>query len=116
LEPGYACVFPWLGSTAFRTLERFLRVYGKPALNIKGVKGRAPYFLVVSLGKCPLENLYHELKSLANRHLRLEELLAPDEVPQSQKYDQFILPQLLRQAFATDDLNWSELAQAAQKW
>jgi ATP-dependent helicase Lhr and Lhr-like helicase len=116
LETGYACIFPWIGSGAFRTLERFLRFHCKPYLGTKGIKGRAPYFLVVNLGKCPLDSLYYEIKSIADRTLSAEHLLDQEELPKSQKYDDYILPELLRQSFATDFLDIPGLAAAVKKW
>ncbi len=116
LETGYACIFPWIGSAAFRTLERFLRFHCKGYLGTKGIKGRAPYFTVVNLGKCPFENLYCEIKSIADRTLSAEHLLDQEELPKSQKYDEYILPELLRQAFTTDYLDIAGLAAVVAKW
>jgi ATP-dependent helicase Lhr and Lhr-like helicase len=116
LEDGYACIFPWMGSAAFRTLERYLRFHCKPQLKTKGIKGRAPYFLVVNLGKCSMESLYYEIKAIGDRVPGTEYLMDVDEVPRSQKYDEFILPDLLRQGFMQDCLDAKGLMQAVQRW
>jgi ATP-dependent Lhr-like helicase len=116
LEDNFCCIFPWTGSIAVRTLERFLRLHCKDALKIKGVTGRSPYFLVVNLGKSSLDSLEHELRSLHDRRLTPEALLGPDEVPKLQKYDEFVPPDLLRKAFAADYLNLAELQQAIDRW
>lgn len=111
LEDNTCCILPWAGTTAFRTLMRFLRLHCREALQIKGVSGRSPYFLVVNLGKCPLENLHYELVSLSDRRFDPEHLIKPDEVPKRQKYDEYIPAGLLRQAFVQDCLDLSELGQ-----
>ncbi len=116
LDESYACILPWAGTIAYRTLERFLRFHCREALKIKGITGRSPYFLVVNLGKCKLENLYHEIKSLGDRLLNPESLLAEDEAPRLEKYDEFIPPDLLRKAFATDYLDIVELSQIVNHW
>jgi ATP-dependent helicase Lhr and Lhr-like helicase len=116
LEDGYACIFPWMGGAAFRTLERFLRYHCKSYLGIKGIRGRSPYFMVVNLGKCPLDNLYYEMKSIADRQLSAEHLMDQEELPKSQKYDDYILPELLREAFTTDYLDIPGLIAAVKKW
>ncbi len=116
LDDGYACIFPWVGSAAFRTLERYLRFHCKPVLKTKGIRGRSPYFIVVNLDKCPLSNLYHEIKAIGNGSVKPEQLMDVDEVPKRQKYDEYILPEMLRQAFMHDSLDLESLAAAAQQW
>lgn len=108
-EDNYCCILPWVGTVAFRTLERFLRLHCKESLKLKGIRGRSPYFLMVQLGKASAESLDYEIRSLGDRRLSPEELLAEDEAPKLQKYDDFIPPELLRKAFATDHLDLEEL-------
>ncbi|MBE9032381.1 DEAD/DEAH box helicase [filamentous cyanobacterium LEGE 11480] len=116
LEDGYACVFPWVGSAAFRTLERYVRFHCKPVLKTKGIRSRSPYFMVVNLGKCPLPNLYVELKAIGDGHVKPEQLMDADEVPKIQKYDEYILPEMLRNAYMHDSLNLEGLVKVVQKW
>jgi ATP-dependent helicase Lhr and Lhr-like helicase len=116
MEDGYACIFPWVGSAAFRTLERYLRFHCKPVLKTKGIRGRSPYFIVVNLGKCPIANLEQEIKAIGDNTVKPEQLMDVDEVPKIQKYDEFILPEMLRQAFMHDSLNLQGLATIVQGW
>jgi len=109
LEDNACCVFPWAGTIAFQTLVRFLRLHCREALKVKGIFGRSPYYLIVHLGKCKLDQLQCELESIAERQLDPADLLRPDEVPNLQKYDEFIPPELLRKAFACDRLDLKEL-------
>jgi ATP-dependent helicase Lhr and Lhr-like helicase len=116
MEDGYACIFPWVGTAAFRTLERYLRFHCKPVLKTKGIKGRSPYFIVVNLGKCPIANLEQEIKAIGNYQVKPDQLMEADEVPKIQKYDEFILPEMLRQAFMHDSLNLEGLAAIVKQW
>jgi ATP-dependent helicase Lhr and Lhr-like helicase len=116
MEDGYACIFPWVGTAAFRTLERYLRFHCKPVLKTKGIKGRSPYFIVVNLGKCPIANLEQEIKAIGNYPIKPDQLMEADEVPKIQKYDEFILPEMLRQAFMHDSLNLAGLAAIVKQW
>jgi ATP-dependent Lhr-like helicase len=115
-EEGYCYILPWAGTVAVRTLERYLRMHCRETLKTRGVTGRPPYYLVVNLGTCKLGQLHYEIKSLGDRRMSIEELLAEDEAPKLQKYDEFIPPELLRKAFATDYLNLKELAQLVKTW
>ena len=116
LEEGYVCLFPWIGSKGFKTLERYLRNHCRSTLKIKGIKGRSPYFMVVNLGKCPAENLRYELHSLGDRNLTSDMFMEEDEAPIVQKYDVYIPPNLIKQQFISDGLAIAELAQVAQGW
>jgi ATP-dependent Lhr-like helicase len=112
IDEEFCCIFPWMGTIAFRTLERFLRFYGKEALGIKSLKARSPYFITVRLGKCNVESLYAEIKSLSDRRLRIEDLIKADENLTFNKYDAYIPPELLEKAFAHDYLDLQALGEA----
>ncbi|MBN8561189.1 MAG: DEAD/DEAH box helicase [Leptolyngbya sp. UWPOB_LEPTO1] len=116
IEEDVCCILPWMGTIPFRTLERFLRFYAKDALGLKSIKGRSPYFLIVRLGKCKLETLDHEIRSLANRRLEANMLLPDDEIPKLQKFDPYIPSELLRKSFMSDYLDLKELTTAIAKW
>ena len=116
LDEEFCCIFPWAGTIAFRTLERFLRVYCKEALGLKSIKARSPYFLLVRLGKCKLESLEYEIRSLTERRLNADELLNSNEIPQLQKYDEFVPLELLQKSFVVDYLNLQSLAKTIQHW
>ncbi len=125
LDEELCCIFPWAGTTAFRTLERFLRFYCKGALGLKSITARSPYFMIVRLGKCKVESLEYELRSfgaawsesqLDDKTINTDELLDSDEVPKLQKYDEFIPPDLLRKSFIVDYLNLQELGEIIRRW
>lgn len=116
LEKKTCCIFPWIGSQAFQTLERFLAFHCKPALELKWIRDRAPYFFLIHLGKADLDSLLYEIQSLCDRRLQPEELLGEEEAPQLNKYDEFVPPELLRQAFVNDYLDLDELRQLLHQW
>jgi ATP-dependent Lhr-like helicase len=51
LEGNTCCIFPWTGTIAYRTLERFLNFFVRNSLDIRSIGGISPYFLIVKLGK-----------------------------------------------------------------
>jgi ATP-dependent helicase Lhr and Lhr-like helicase len=116
LDDNFCCILPWVGTVAYRTLERYLRLHCREALKFKGVYGRSPYYIVLNLGECHLDGLLYELKSLGSKRLQPEDLLKPDEVPRSEKYDDFMPEPLLRKSFASDQLNLAELSNIVSRW
>lgn len=116
IEEDVCCILPWMGTIAFRTLERCLRCYVKDALGLKSIKARSPYFLIVRLGKCKLEALEHEIRSLVSQRLDANQLLNSDEIPKLQKFDPFIPPELLRKSFMTDYLDFAAVSSLISNW
>ncbi|SDE59352.1 ATP-dependent helicase Lhr and Lhr-like helicase [Fontibacillus panacisegetis] len=96
-------VLPWVGSKQFRTLERLLKHKLSERLALRTVIPMEPYYMIVS-GKSDAQTLIHEIMSECNQSNE-ESLLVPDEAPYLGKYDEFVAPELVRQAFATDGLD-----------
>ncbi|MCV3215013.1 DEAD/DEAH box helicase [Plectonema radiosum NIES-515] len=115
LENNKCCIFPWMGTVAYRTLERLLNSCCRESLEIKSIGGVNPYFLTIKLGKDKFQYLYDEIVSLCTR-ITAEDLLADGEAPEIQKYDRFIPHSILRKAFASDYLDMEELKQQVKKW
>jgi ATP-dependent helicase Lhr and Lhr-like helicase len=116
LENNKCCIFPWMGTVAYRTLERLLNSCCRESLEIKSIGGVNPYFLTIKLGKDKFQYLYDEIVSLCEQRITAEDLLADAEVPEIQKYDRFIPHSILRKAFASDYLDIKELKQQVKKW
>jgi ATP-dependent Lhr-like helicase len=112
LEDNTYCLFPWMGTIAYRTLERFLNFIVRYSLDIKSIGGISPYFLIIKLRKNTIEELEREIFSFSNKDLTAENLVGSEEAPKLQKYDEFIPNNLLRKAFAGDYLDVAELRQA----
>ena len=113
---GNCCVFPWMGTVAYRTLERYLNFFGRESVDIRGIGGRRPYFMTVQLGKSNVQDLHNEIVSLSDRHMTVYDLVGADEAPKLQKYDTFVPPKLLRKAFALDHLDVAELRKIVTDW
>lgn len=112
LEGNTCCIFPWAGTIAYRTLERVINFLVRSSLDIKSIGGTSPYFITIKFGKSCIQELEQELTGFCKKELTNEDLVALDEAPKLQKYDEFIPNILLRRAFASDYLDVSELQQA----
>ena len=115
-EKDKCCIFPWMGTVAYRTLERLLNSYCRESLEIISIGGLNPYYFTIKLGKDKFKYLYHEIASLCEQRITSEDLLSTSEAPEIQKYDRFIPHTLLRKAFASDYLDMRELKQQVALW
>jgi ATP-dependent helicase Lhr and Lhr-like helicase len=116
LEGNTCCIFPWMGTVTYRTLERFLNFFIREYLDIMKITSISPYYLVIKLGKNTLQELDDAIIDFCNKELTEDDLVAFEEAPKLQKYDEFIPKNLLRKAFANDYLNVAELRQIIQAW
>jgi ATP-dependent helicase Lhr and Lhr-like helicase len=116
LEKGKCCIFPWMGTVAYRTLERLLNSFCRESLEIKSMSGNNPYFLILKLAPEKFKFVHSEIVSLCEQRIPNEVLVSTSEAPEMQKYDEFIPYPLLRKAFANDYLDMSELSQLVAGW
>ncbi len=116
LENKTYCILPWMGTVAFRTLERFLNFCVRGSLDIRSIKGKSPYYLIIKLGEDRYQELYKEIINFGNKGLTEDDLVATEEAPKLQKYDEFIPNNLLRKAFALDYLDVGELGKIVSSW
>ncbi|MBW4673809.1 MAG: DEAD/DEAH box helicase [Desmonostoc geniculatum HA4340-LM1] len=116
LEKGKCCIFPWMGTVGYRTLERLLNSWCRESLEIKSIGGVSPYYLTIKLGKGKFEYLHREIASLCEQRISAEDLVSTSEAPEIQNYDEFIPHPLLRKAFISDYLDMEEVRQEVTKW
>ncbi|MBD2776516.1 DEAD/DEAH box helicase [Iningainema tapete] len=116
LEKGKCCIFPWMGTVAYRTLERLLNCFCRESLEIHSIGGVNPYFLTLKLAKDKFQYIYPEIVSLSEQRITAEHLVSSSEPLELQKYDEFIPHPLLRKAFAHDYLDMPELRQQVALW
>jgi ATP-dependent Lhr-like helicase len=116
LDKNKCCIFPWMGTVAYRTLERLLNTFCRESLEIRSMGGINPYYLTLKLGKGKLKYLESEIISLCEQKISVEDLVSTAEAPEMQKYDEFIPHSLLRKAFAYDYLDIEELQQEVALW
>lgn len=109
-------IFPWMGTVAYRTLERYLNFCLRESLRISSIKGKSPYFLVIKLATDQYSELRQEIVDFCEKELTEYDLVAKSEAPQLQKYDEFIPSNLLQKAFALDYLDVEELRKILKTW
>jgi ATP-dependent Lhr-like helicase len=116
LEGKTVCIFPWMGTVAYRTLERLLNNCVREQVDIRRISSSSPYFFTLRLGKSQLADLQDAIVALCQRDITVLDLVSADEVPKLQKYDEFIPNNLLRKAFAFDYLDMGELRTLVSRW
>lgn len=112
---GACAIYPWMGSRAFRTLERLLKTRGRRACDVQSITGVAPYSLLVETVDGQPETLKSGILRLASR-LDHGSLLREGERPQLNKFDSFIPTVLLQKAFLQDHLDITGLQAALRYW
>jgi ATP-dependent Lhr-like helicase len=108
------CIFPWMGTKAYRTLARLINLFGR-GLDIRSIGGVNPYFLTINLGKSN-PKLHPEIVSLCQQKIKTHDLVSPEEALKLQKYDEFIPVNLLHKAFAIDYLDVVGLKEIVSSW
>jgi len=107
-------ILPWVGSKSFRTLERLMKHNLSDKLALRSVVPMEPYYFVVS-GKVDGRTLLAEIMSECRSAEDASALLSEDEAPYLGKYDEFVAPPLIREAFAVDGLDLNGLKEGLQQ-
>jgi len=116
IKDNTCCIFPWMGTVAYRTLERLLNLYTRETLEIKSITGISPYFMLLRVSKDKINNTFNQIYSLCTQQIAPQHLVSSKEVLKRQKYDRFIPTPLLQKAFALDYLDSQELAAIVKNW
>ncbi|MFB5269297.1 ATP-dependent helicase, partial [Paenibacillus enshidis] len=101
-------ILPWIGSKGMRTLERILRMRLANQMNLGKIAMLSPYWIKVS-GRFEPEELLGQIRSSCEQLQDPLSLIGEHEILTVGKYDEFVAPSLLRQAYAIDALDMSEL-------
>lgn len=102
-------LFPWLGTVSFRTLRRLLKTYAAE-LGISDIESQGCCYITFKAKDGAAEHLEDAIRDiLENLGEDTERLVGAAECPVYDKYDEFIPPELLRQAYASDRLQLHEL-------
>ncbi len=109
---GYSwCLFPWLGTRAFRTVRKLL-AQQSARFGITGIEYEGCHFITFKMSK---GNDYELISTLANgvreRGIDPETLVGGSELPVFEKYDEYVPADLLRHAYATDKLDPEQAAE-----
>ena len=108
-------LFPWLGTYAFLTMERFLKIRCGQALGLKGVNSQKPYFILFTMQADELE-FYEVVCKNAEQEIDPMELVYPKEVPVFEKYDEYVPEELVRKGFAYGVLDVDGIKQRIKTW
>ena len=108
-------LFPWLGSFAFLTLERFLRLHCEKELGLRGVNPCRPYFIQFTMNVSEKE-FYKTVKEKALEDIDPMSLMYEKEVPVFEKYDEFIPEELVKKGFAYGVLDIEGMKNRVKEW
>ena len=98
------CLFPWLGTRSFRTLRRFLQKYSSE-LGISDIQSESCHYIKFKAREDAAANFLFGMRDIIERDgINTEELVGAGECPVFDKYDEYIPPELLREAYAKDRL------------
>ena len=104
------CLFPWLGTRAFRTLRRFLVKYAKE-MGLSDIASEGCYYITFKAQERAPRRLLETIRAcMMKNSIVPSELVFPSECPAFEKYDPYIPPALLRHAYAMDRLSAREVA------
>ncbi len=103
-------LFPWLGTCSFRTMRRLMKVYCSE-LGISDIQSQGCcYITFKAKDRRAGENLLSAINDIIARDgLDTSRLVADGECPVFDKFDEYIPPELLREAYATDRLRADEI-------
>ena len=96
-------IFPWLGTRAFRTLRRLLQK-NSSELGLSDIQSEGCCYITFK-AKGEGRDLSERIRAIIERDgLEASELVFDGECPVFDKYDEYIPPELLREAYAQDRL------------
>ena len=102
-------LFPWLGTRSFRTLKRFLQKYASE-LGISDVQSEGCYYITFKARAEVGKTLMLGIRSILERDgIDTFALVNGGECPVFDKFDEYIPPELLRDAYAIDRLRADEI-------
>lgn len=109
-------IFPWMGTVAHRTLDRYLKKVKQEGELIRSITNHTAFDIHVRGPKTidAVASLLQDL--LTHSELTEADLVAENEAPPFQKYDEFLPSSLLAKAFVGDHLNLAEVKELIQTW
>ena len=97
-------LFPWLGTRSFRTLRRFLQRYSSE-LGISDIQSEGCCYITFKAKSDAGNSLLFNIRNILERDgLDTFSLVTDGECPIFDKFDEYIPPELLREAYAKDRL------------
>lgn len=103
------CLFPWLGTRSFRTMRRFMQHHASE-LGISDIQSEGCHYITFKAKGDAGKSFLMGVRSILEREgLDTHTLVSDSECPVFDKYDEYIPPELLREAYATDRLSADEV-------
>ncbi len=103
------CLFPWLGTRAFRTLRRFL-AYNAARFGISDIQSEGCCYITFKSQERDDKRLLRAIQlAVDNGEIDASSLVGEAEHPSFDKYDPYIPAPLLRKAYTVDRLSPDEV-------
>lgn len=109
------CLLPWLGTYGFLAMERFLNLKCAPRLGLKKLDPFRPFFMQFTM-EADEKTFYRVLKEEIAKPIDPMELLYPHEIPEFDKYDEYLPEELVRKGFAKGVLNLEDVRRRIESW
>jgi ATP-dependent Lhr-like helicase len=105
-------LFPWLGTRAFRTLRRLLQK-NSSELGISDIQSEGcSYITFKAKRRAAADEILDSIRGIIERDgIDTAELVGSGECPAFDKFDEYISPAMLREAYATDRLCAEEVVE-----
>lgn len=108
------CLFPWLGTRSFRTVRRFLRKHASQ-FGLSDIESERCYYITFKARSNTPDRLMELLgRKIAEEGIDKLSLMGESECPVFDKYDDYIPPELLREAYAKDRMDDLEMIERLQ--
>ena len=102
-------LFPWLGTRSFRTMRRFMQRYSSE-LGISDIQSEGCNYITFKAKGDAGRNFLYTIREILDRDgLDTHALVSDGECPVFDKFDEYIPPELLREAYAVDRLRADEV-------
>lgn len=102
-------LFPWLGTRSFRTLRRFLQLHAAQ-FGISDIQSEGCCYITMKVRDEAAPHLWNSILDVMQQQgMDPRALVRAGECPVFDKYDEYIPPSLLREAYAADRLDVPEV-------
>ena len=109
------CLFPWLGTYPFMTLERVLKLKCAERLQLRNLESARPFYMQFNMD-APQEEFFDVLGEELAKPIDPLELVYPKELPLFNKYDEYLPAKLVVKGFAQGILDLDTVRDVSKTW
>ena len=109
------CLFPWVGTYTFLTMERFLKIKCADRLGLRNLDSARPFFIQFTM-KADESAFFRVLAEEIRKPIDPMELVYPKELPLFDKYDEYLPEELVKKGFALGVLDVDGLREKVLSW